>query len=90
MSLNTLNLTPIAKKKKTANKAMSALKLLHIVFNYLSKSSFNVLYTAYVRPHLDCCAQAVGTVFKQDVNAQEKVQRRVKKLPTISIQGRLW
>ena len=79
--------------KKSANKAMSALKLLKIAFKPLSKSNFKVLYTAHVRPHLDYCVQAVGSVFKLDINALEKIQRRatklVKGLQNVSYQERL-
>ena len=71
---------PTTHCKKAANKAMSALKLLKIAFSKLNKENFKILYTTYVRPHLDYCAQAVGPVFKQDINALEKVQRRATKL----------
>ena len=58
-----------------------------------SKSNFKVLYTTYVRPHLDYCVQAVGPVFKQDINALEKIQCRatklVKRLQNVSYQERL-
>ena len=39
-----------------------------------------MLYTTYVRPHLDYCAQAVGPYMRQDFAALERVQRRATKL----------
>lgn len=76
----TNTLKPSMHCKKAANKAMSALKLLQMAFNHLNRSNFKVLYTTYVRPHLDYCAQAVGPVLKKDINSLEKVQRRATKL----------
>ena len=76
----TSSLKPTMHCHKAANKAMSALKLLRIAFNRINKNNFKLLYTTYVRPHLDYCAQAVGPYMVQDFQALERVQRRATKL----------
>ena len=63
-----------------ANKAMSSLRLLRTTFSRLTPSNFSVLYTTYVRPHLDYCLSAIGPFMVQDFKALEKVQRRATKL----------
>jgi len=63
-----------------ANKAMSSLRLLRMAFSSLNQSNFKVLYTTYVRPHLDYCLSAVGPFMVQDFRALDKVQRRATKL----------
>ena len=63
-----------------ANKAMSSLRLLRMAFSNLNQSNFKVLYTTYVRPHLDYCLSAVGPFMVQDFRALDKVQRRATKL----------
>ena len=71
---------PTTHCQRAANRAMSALKLLRIAFEDLNVTNFRLLYTTYVRPHLDYCAQAVGPYMRQDFAALEKVQRRATKL----------
>ena len=73
-------LKPTTHCQRAANKAMSALKLSRIAFDHFTKASFNMLYTTYIRPHLDFCAQAVGPYMRQDFDALEKVQRRATRL----------
>ena len=45
----------------------------------MNATNFAVLYTAYIRPHLEYCL-AVGPYMRQDVEALEKVQRRATRL----------
>ena len=66
--------------RKAAGKAMSALRLLKIAFGTLTESNFKLLYTVYVRPHLEYCIQAVGPHMVQDLQTLEKVQRRATRL----------
>ena len=73
-------LKPTTHCLRAANRAMSALKLSRIAFDHFTKANFNMLYTTYIRPHLDFCAQAVGPYMRQDFEALEKVQRRATKL----------
>lgn len=74
------SLKPTTHCLRAANKAMSALKLTRMTFDQFTKTNFNRLYTTYIRPHLDFCAQAVGPYMQQDFDALEKVQRRATKL----------
>ena len=74
------SLKPTYHCEKAANKAMSALKLVRIAFDRLTKNNFKMLYTTYVRPHLDYCIQAMGPYMVQDFRALERVQRRATKL----------
>ena len=74
------SLKPTYHCEKAANKAMSALKLLRIAFDRLTTKNFKILYTTYVRPHLDYCIQAMGPYMIKDFKALERVQRRATKL----------
>ena len=75
-------LKPTAHCSKAAGKANSALRLLRNSFSSLNERNFTVLFTTYVRPHLDYCLQAVGPYMVQDFKALEKVQRRATRLVT--------
>ena len=63
-----------------AKKASSALCQLRMAFPNMKMSSFRVLYTTYVRPHIEYCIQAVGPYLKKDIKTLEAVQRRATKL----------
>ena len=76
----TSNLKPTTHCHKAANKAMVALKLMRVAFDRFNTSNFNRLFTTYVRPHLDFCAQAAGPYMRQHFSTLEKVQRRATKL----------
>jgi len=76
------NLKPTTHCLKAANKAMSALRLLRTSFESIQECNFKILYTTYVRPHLDYCLTAVGPYMAQYFKALEKVQRRATKLVT--------
>ena len=73
-------LKPSLHCSKAANKAMTALKLLRMTFGCLTVQNFKILYSVYVRPHLEHCIQAVGPYMIQDFKHLEKVQRRATKL----------
>ena len=73
-------LKPTAHCQRAANKAMSALRLLRCSFDCLEKNNFKLLYTTYVRPHLEYRIQAVGPNMVKDFKALDQVQRRTIKL----------
>ena len=73
-------LKPTYHCQKAAKKGMSALRLLKTSFDKLDTSNFKILYTTYVRPHLEYCLQAVGPYMVQDFQLLERVQRRATKL----------
>ena len=73
-------LKPTAHCCKAANKAMSALRLLKIAFGALTEFNFKLMYTVYIRTHLEYCIQTEGPYMMQDLDALEKVQRRATRL----------
>ena len=63
-----------------ANRGMTALRLLRNAFDRIDVKNFKLLFTTYVRPHLEYCIQAVGPHTVQDMKTLERVQRRTTKL----------
>ena len=76
----TSSLKPTVHCQKVAKKAMSSLKLLRSAFDNLNLKNFKMLFTTYVRPHLEYNIQAVGPYMRQNFEALEKVQQRATKL----------
>ena len=66
--------------QKAASRGMSALRLMRLSFDQINKKNFKILYTTYVRPHIEYCMQAVGPHTVQDIKSLERVQRRATKL----------
>lgn len=62
------------------NKASFVLGQLKRTFQYWTMKNFLVLYTTYVRPHLEYAAPVWSPHHKKDIKALEKVQRRATKL----------
>ena len=56
----TSNLKATSCCKAASKKAARALRLSKMAFSNLNLGNFKMLYTTYVRPHLDYCLQAVG------------------------------
>ena len=73
-------LKPTQHCKMAASRGMSTLKQLKLTFSSISRDNFKPLYNAFVRPHIEYCAQAVGPYMTQNLKALEKVQRRATKL----------
>ena len=73
-------LKPTLHCHQSANKAAAALRRIRKAFVDFDSSSFRMLYTTYVRPHLEYCMQAVGPYMVQDFKVLEKIQRRATKL----------
>lgn len=65
---------------QAAYKAMAALGMIKRTFTKLSKEAFKMLYSTYVRPHLEYCVQAWSPYYQKDINILEKVQRRATKM----------
>ena len=75
----TNSLKPTVHCEKAARKAMSALRLLRTSFSRFTQDNFKILFTTYVRPHLEYCLQAVGPFMRKNMKALERIQRRATK-----------
>ena len=62
------------------NKANRMLGFIARNVTYKSKEVVKKLYVAYVRPHLEYCAQAWAPHYRQDLNILEAVQRRATRM----------
>lgn len=69
--------THIAKKINIAN---SMVGLIRRSFSYLNKDLFLMLYTSFVRPHLEYAQSVWSPHLKKEILAIENVQRRATKL----------
>ena len=74
------NNKPSVQCTKAAQKAMNSLRVIKRTFKYINRESFAILYTTYIRPHLEFCIQAWCPTMKKDILTLEKVQRRATKL----------
>ena len=73
-------LKPTHHCNKASSRGMFALKQLKVTFGTISSNNFKPLYNAFVRPHIEYCAQAVGPYMVQNFKSLGKVQRRATKL----------
>ena len=73
-------LKPTHHCNKASSRCMFALKQLKVTFGTISSNNFKPLYNAFVRPHIEYCAQAVGPYMVQNFKSLEKVQWRATKL----------
>jgi len=62
------------------NTAYAMLGIIKRNFNYLTISSFALLYKSMVRSHLDYCSSVWVPYKKGDIELLEKVQKRATKL----------
>ncbi|MBY0580626.1 MAG: reverse transcriptase family protein [Rickettsiales bacterium] len=66
------------------SKANGMLGTIKRSFKYLDVNIVKMLYTAFIRPHLEFAVQAWSPFLKQDIDKIEKIQKRATKLaPTI-------
>ena len=66
--------------QKASSKAMSVLGMVKRSFGCMDYDSFIILYSTYIRPHLEYCVQAWAPYYRKAIDCLEKVQRRATKL----------
>ena len=77
--LITPNLKFEAHAEHAAAKASSVMGQLKRTFNYWTKHTFKILFSTYVRPHLEYAATVWSPYRKKDISTIEKIQRRATK-----------
>jgi len=77
MSSNLKSEHQVASAVSKANMVISTLRR---TFKYWTPYIFRILYTAFIRPHLEYAAPAWSPYLKKDILALENVQRRATKL----------
>jgi hypothetical protein len=74
------SLKPSSQCLKSANKAMSTMRMIKRAFKTLSVELFTKIYPTFVRPHLEYAIQAWRPWLQRDINLLSNVQRRSTKL----------
>jgi len=74
------NLKPSLQCTKSSDKAMSVMILKKRNFKSIDIEEFNLLYKAYIRPHLEYCIQVWSPYLRKNIECLERVQRRATKL----------
>ncbi len=60
-------------------KAYATMGMLKRAFRTWDKHSFRILYTTYVRPHLEYCSSIWNPSYEEDIRSLESVQKRATK-----------
>ena len=63
---------------KSSYKALSVMRLIKRNFNSIDIEEFNLLYKAYIRPHLEYCIQVWSSYLRKNIECLERVQRATK------------
>jgi hypothetical protein len=74
------NLNPSEQCYRAASRARSELFLLRRRFTNITYDHFKVLYSAFVRPHLEYCVQAWAPYLVGDINILERVQKQATRM----------
>ena len=63
-----------------SQRAMAVLRSVRRAFVRFDIETFSIIYTSYIRPHLEYCIQAWSPYYAKDILLLEKVQRRATNL----------
>ena len=63
-----------------SQRAMAVLRSVRRAFVRFDIETFSIIYTSYIRPHLEYCIQAWSPYYAKDILLLEKVKRRATKL----------
>ncbi|XP_071952732.1 uncharacterized protein [Antedon mediterranea] len=63
-----------------AARATNSMRTVKRTFKNIDKESFQVMYKAYIRPHMEYCIQSWSPYYNKDKEILEKVQRRATKM----------
>ena len=76
----TNDLKPEKQVISASQRAMTVLRSVKRAFVRFDIETFSIIYTTYIRPHLEYCIQAWAPYYAKDILLLEKVQRRATKL----------
>jgi len=65
---------------KSAEKAMSVLRMVRRSFKNMNKENFLTVYKVYIRPHLEYAVQVWNPYLRKDIDVIEQIQHRATKM----------
>ena len=74
----TNDLKPEKQVIAASQRAMTVLRSVKRAFVRFDIETFSIIYTTYIRPHLEYCIQAWAPYYAKDILLLEKVQRATK------------